>query len=154
MSFLVFERVYCEMDLLLLLSLLASSTPKHRALSDCVECTFDAVGVVTWLHQQNFDRCFLGCYFGLLPVTTKSPLKSVKCYCGGQKINLMSSISEIQLQMWYNCIQYTRRHLMSLISHFWHHLLQSWLIWACYLFLRCSALQAVQTTSRVNSMHK
>ena len=56
--------------------------------------------------------------------------------------------------MWYHCVQYTRRHLMSLISHSSLHLPQSWLIWACYLFLQCSALQAVQTTSRMNNMLK
>ena len=47
-----------------------------------------------------------------------SLIKSVKCYCGGRKIDLISSISEIQSQTWYHCIQYTKRHHMSLISHF------------------------------------
>ncbi len=44
--------------------------------------------------------------------------ESVKCYRGGRKINLISPIYEIQSQMCYHCIQYTRRHHMSLISHF------------------------------------
>ena len=44
-------------------------------------------------------------------------LKSVKCYHGGRKIDFIPSISKIQTQMWCHCVQYTRRHLMSLISH-------------------------------------
>ena len=44
-------------------------------------------------------------------------IKSVKCYHGGRKINLISSISEIQSQNWYHCIQYTKRHQMRLFSH-------------------------------------
>ncbi len=44
--------------------------------------------------------------------------QSVKCYRGGRKIDLIPSISEIQSQTWYHCVQYTRRQLMSLISHF------------------------------------
>ncbi len=43
-------------------------------------------------------------------------LYSVKCYRGGRKMDLISPISKIQTQMWYHCIQYSRRHLMSLIS--------------------------------------
>ena len=44
-------------------------------------------------------------------------LHAVKCYPGGRKIHLIPSISEILLQTCYHCVQYTRRHLMSLISH-------------------------------------
>ena len=44
-------------------------------------------------------------------------IKSVKCYPGGQKNYLILSISEIQSQMRYRCLQYTKRHHMSLISH-------------------------------------
>ena len=44
-------------------------------------------------------------------------LKSVKCYPGGRKIDLISSISDILSQMCYLCGQYTRRNLMSQISH-------------------------------------
>ncbi len=45
-------------------------------------------------------------------------LKSVKCYPGGWKIDLMSSISEVRSQFWYHCIQYIKRHHVSLFSHF------------------------------------
>ncbi len=45
-------------------------------------------------------------------------LKSVKCYPGRRKIDLISSISEIQSQMRYHCAQYTKRHHMSLTSLF------------------------------------
>ncbi len=45
-------------------------------------------------------------------------LKSVKCYRGGRQIHFILSISKIQTQMVYHCVQYTRHHLMSLISHF------------------------------------
>ncbi len=44
-------------------------------------------------------------------------LKSVKCYPGGRKIHFIPSMCKIQSQMWYHCVQYTRRHIMSLISH-------------------------------------
>ncbi len=81
-------------------------------------------------------------------------LQYIKCYRGERKIDHISSISEIQSQMGYHCIQYTRRHLMSLSSHLQHNLPQSQLIQACYLFLRCSALPAVQSTSRINIMLK
>ncbi len=43
-------------------------------------------------------------------------LKSVKSCPGGRKIDLISSIYEIQSQMWYHCVQYTMS-LMSLILH-------------------------------------
>ena len=45
-------------------------------------------------------------------------VNSVKCYPGGRKMDLISSISEIPSQTWYHCFQYTRRHHMSLISLF------------------------------------
>ena len=67
-------------------------------------------------------------------------LKSVKCNPSGRKIDLISSKCDILSQMWYHCAQYTRRHLMSLILHCYYHFLQKLLIWACYLFLRYSAL--------------
>ena len=44
-------------------------------------------------------------------------LKAVKFYPGGRKIDSIPSISEILSQMCYYCVQYTRRHLMSPISH-------------------------------------
>ncbi len=43
-------------------------------------------------------------------------------------MDLIPPISEIQSQICYHCVQYTRRHLMSLISHCWHTFPQSWLI--------------------------
>ena len=45
-------------------------------------------------------------------------LYSVKCFPGEQKIHFIPSISKIQSHIWYYCVQYTRRHLMSLNSHF------------------------------------
>ena len=42
-------------------------------------------------------------------------VKSVKCYHGGRKIDLIPSISDIQ--SWYRCVHYAKRHLMSLISY-------------------------------------
>ena len=44
-------------------------------------------------------------------------LKSVKCYRGRRKIDLISSICEIQSHMRYHCVQYTKRHHISLLSH-------------------------------------
>ena len=44
-------------------------------------------------------------------------IRSVKCYPGGWKIDHIPSISEIRSQTWYHCIQYTRHHHMSLVSH-------------------------------------
>ncbi len=57
----------------------------------------------------------------------------------GRTIAAIPSISDILSQMWYHCVQYTSHHLMSLISHCQHGFCQSWLIWACYLFLGWSA---------------
>ena len=45
-------------------------------------------------------------------------VKCVKCYPGGRKMDLIPSISELQSQAWYHCIQYTTHHHMRLISHF------------------------------------
>ena len=45
-------------------------------------------------------------------------IKSVKCYPGGRTIDLIPSIPKMLLQMWYHCVQYMRRHRMSIISHF------------------------------------
>ena len=78
----------------------------------------------------------------------------VKCYPGRRNIHFIPSISKTLSQKCKHCVQYTRCHLMSLISYCWHGFCQSGLIWTCYLFLRRSALQAVQTTSRLNSMLK
>ena len=44
-------------------------------------------------------------------------VKSVKCYPGGRKSHFILSISEILSHMWYHCVQYTSRHLMSTVSH-------------------------------------
>ena len=44
-------------------------------------------------------------------------VKSVKCYPGGRKIPFIPSISEILSEACYHCVQYTRHHLMSLVSH-------------------------------------
>ncbi len=43
-------------------------------------------------------------------------IQSVKCYPGGRKIHFIPSISEIQLQMWYHCIWYTKRHRISQVT--------------------------------------
>ena len=51
-------------------------------------------------------------------------------------------------------LKYTKRHHMNLISHWWHHFLWHWLIWACYLFFSWHALPAVHTNSRMNNMLK
>ena len=67
------------------------------------------------------------------------------------KINRISLVSEILSQKLYQCVQYTNHHQISLISHFQHNFCQCWLIWACYLFLRRPALQAI---SRMNNMLK
>ena len=61
----------------------------------------------TLTHIRLSGRCDIWC---------SDPLKSVKCYHGGRKIDLIPPISEIQSKMCYYCVQYTRRHLMSLIS--------------------------------------
>ena len=44
-------------------------------------------------------------------------LYSVKCCPGGRKIRLFPSISKILSHTCYHCVQYTKRHLMSLITH-------------------------------------
>ncbi len=46
-----------------------------------------------------------------------SCLYSVKCYAGVRKIHFIPSISEILSQKCFHCVQYTRRHRMSLFSH-------------------------------------
>ena len=56
------------------------------------------------------------------------------------KIHFIPSISETVSQNCYHCIPYTRCHLMSLISHCQLGFYQTLHIWACYLFLRWSAL--------------
>ena len=47
---------------------------------------------------------------------TKKCLKSVKCYPDRRRIHFIPSISEIQLRMCYHRVQYTRRHLINLIT--------------------------------------
>ena len=44
-------------------------------------------------------------------------LYSVKCYSDGRKMHFIRSITEIPSQKWYHCVQYTKRHHMSLTSH-------------------------------------
>ncbi len=56
-----------------------------------------------------------------------------------EKIHFIPSISEILSQMWYHCVQYTRRH----------HIQPNLTLLAPF-----PAKQAVQTTSRINSMLK
>ena len=53
-----------------------------------------------------FVLCMSCLYIVILP---KKMVYSVKCYRGGRKMHLISSISEIQSQTWYHCIQYTKR---------------------------------------------
>ena len=55
-------------------------------------------------------------------------VKSATFYRGGRKIHSNPSISKIQSQMWYHYFQYTRCHLMSLVSHCQHGFCQSLLI--------------------------
>ena len=43
------------------------------------------------------------------------PLKSVKCFPGGRKIDLIPSIFEILSQTWYYLLQYTKHQLLTLI---------------------------------------
>ncbi len=72
-----------------------------------------------WIFQSLMMFLSNFCFSVLTPefcVTDK--VYSVKCYHGGLKIPLISSIFEIQSQMWYHCIQYTRRHHISLFSYF------------------------------------
>ena len=55
-------------------------------------------------------------------------VKFVKCYSGRRKIHFIPSILKILSQKCYHCVYYTRRHLMSLISHCQHCFCQSLLI--------------------------
>ena len=54
----------------------------------------------------------------------KQALQSVKYYPGGQKTDFIPLLSEILSQKCQRCVQYTRCHVMSLISHFQHNFLQ------------------------------
>ena len=65
-----------------------------------------------WLKTDETDQACI------TPGSVEHDVKSVKCYRGGRKIHFISLISKISTQMGYHCVQYTRRHLMSLISHF------------------------------------
>ena len=92
-------------------------------------------------HWNNTIRHILESHH---PPSGSNPvIMSVWFYPGGRKIHLIPSITEIQSQMWHHCVQYTRRHHMSLIAHCQHGFCQRLLIWAWYLFFRWSALQAV-----------
>ncbi len=75
-----------------------------------------------WYHCVYLLSTLVCALFSLLAlVSTKLAylrmLKSVKCYRGGRKMDLISSISEIQSQTWYHCIQCPKRHHMSIFSH-------------------------------------
>ena len=59
------------------------------------------------------------CLMAEMMLSAIAEIKSVKRYPGGRKIDLVSSISEILPRMWYHCVPYTRRHLMSIIPHCW-----------------------------------
>ena len=63
-------------------------------------------------------------------------LKSVKCCQGGWKNRLIQIIFEILSLEWHQYLPYTKHHHMNLISLCQHSFCQSWLIYACHLFLR------------------
>ncbi len=67
--------------------------------------------------ERGVGACVDLQWASLLTIFTNQ-LYSVKCYPGGQKIHFIPSVSKIQIQMGYHCVQYTRRHIMNLISHF------------------------------------
>ena len=74
---------------------------------------------------------------------------SVKCYHGGQNINIILSISEIPSQMWYHCVQYTKRHLMNLSSFCWHHF--TWPIRMLFILgMTCTAGSAGHVKNKYN----
>ena len=75
----------------------------------------DPNAVAGGLGNQTNNSCELYCNSSAGELWTA--LKSVKRYPGGRKIDLISSISDIQSQTWYHCIQYTERHHMSLFSY-------------------------------------
>ncbi len=87
-------------------------------------------------------------------VTRHLSVNSVKCYPGGPNIELIPTIPEILSQTWCHCVQYTRRHHMSLVPFCQHHFPHSWLIWICYLLLRWPGLLAVQAIIRINKLLK
>ena len=68
------------------------------------------------------------------------------------KYLLILSTFEILPLEWYHCIQYAKRHHMSLASFCWHQFQQRWTIWTCYLSLSWPALPPGQTSSIINGL--
>ena len=81
------------------------------------------VNKIEWVSQVVFELTFFKeenqkqVRFTEVPGPLPDIEKFVKSYSGGRKIPFIPSISEIQSQMWYHYVQYTRRHFMSPISH-------------------------------------
>ena len=80
----------------------------------------------------------------------KVVLTSVECSPGGWKIDHILSISEIQSLIWYHCIQYTKHHLMNLVSDCLQSFCKRLHIWICYIFLRWPARQMACTAGHLD----
>ncbi len=85
-------------------------------IRSCSESTRSRLCASLYIH---FIKIFaMSSWMQASPAThVRTTLQPVKCYSGGREIHLIPSISKILSQKRYHCVQYTRRHLISLLSH-------------------------------------
>ncbi len=84
----------------------------------CMHALSNILGCCVYILFLYWQECEVEVKACGLSSDISSSLKSVKCYPVGRKIHFIPSIFKIHGQMLYRFVQYTRRHLMSLISHF------------------------------------